>query len=531
MKRAFHANCRRAALLASVSLAMLVSGCASPDPFTREELSAKAVADRLLMFKDQEPLTKPLTLAEAMARVLRDNLDQRSKMMEEALALGQVDLDHFDLLPKLTAGAGYLNRSDHATTTSKDSITLQPALANPSYSMDRDRVVSDLTVSWNILDFGVGWFSARQSTDRSLIAAERRRKAVATLMQNVRSSYWRAMAAQELDERVTKALAEGEKALGDAERVENEQLRNPVESLRFQKTLLENLKQLEAIRQELAMARAELASLINVPPGSKFRLAKPGKADMAAPSWAMPVADMEEAAFVNNPDLREQVYQGRIAVNETRKAILRILPGITFSAGLEHDSNSFLVDKSWTEASSRISWNLFNIVSAPWRIQAAETAEDVAEAKRLALRMAVLAQVHVSLNQFEGAIRQYGRADRLWKIETRLADATASRQENDAQSVIERISNQTSAIAADLKRFQAFAQAQEALGRMQTTIGLDPLPSEVASHDLQTLSTLLEARMDAMNQGRMPPEIVPVKHEDGAIPVSQTEPVAKETHG
>lgn len=237
MKRSLFAN-GRAALLASVSLAVLVSGCVSPEQLTREELSDKAVADRLLMFKDQEPLTKPLTLSEAMARVLRDNLDQRSKMMEEALALGQVDLDRFDLLPKLTAGAGYLNRSDHATTTSKDSVTLQPSLANPSYSMDRDRVVSDLTMSWNILDFGVGWFSARQSADRSLIASERRRKAVATLMQNVRSSYWRAMAAQELDERVTKALAEGEKALGDAEKVENEQLRNPVESLRFQKTLI-----------------------------------------------------------------------------------------------------------------------------------------------------------------------------------------------------------------------------------------------------------------------------------------------------
>ena len=530
MKRSLFAN-GRAALLASVSLAVLVSGCVSPDQLTREELSDKAVADRLLMFKDQEPLTKPLTLSEAMARVLRDNLDQRSKMMEEALALGQVDLDHFDLLPKLTAGAGYLNRSDHATTTSKDSVTLQPSLANPSYSMDRDRVVSDLTMSWNILDFGVGWFSARQSADRSLIASERRRKAVATLMQNVRSSYWRAMAAQELDERVTKALAEGEKALGDAEKVENEQLRNPVESLRFQKTLLENLKQLEAIRQELTMARAELASLINVPPGSTFTLAKPTKADMATPSWAMAVADMEEAAFINNPDLREQVYQGRIAVDETRKAILRILPGITFSAGMERDSNSFLVDKSWTEASSRISWNLFNIISAPWRIQAAETAEDVAEAKRLALRMAVLAQVHVSLNQFEGAVRQYGRADRLWKIESRLADATASRQANDAQSVIERISNQTSAIAADLKRFQAFAQAQEALGRMQTTIGLDPLPNEVSSHDLKTLSAALETRMDAMNHGKMPPVTAAVKREDGGVPVSQTQPAATETHG
>ncbi|MEI6987195.1 MAG: hypothetical protein WCK65_13800, partial [Rhodospirillaceae bacterium] len=97
-----------------------------------------------------------------------------------------------------------------------------------------------------------------------------------------------------------------------------EQLRNPLESLRYQKTLLENLRQLETIREDLNTARAELAALVNLPLGSTLRLAPPRLEDLALPNWAMPVAEMEEAAFVNNPDLREQVYEGRIAVDETR---------------------------------------------------------------------------------------------------------------------------------------------------------------------------------------------------------------------
>jgi len=491
-------------LLASVTLVIPAAGCAlAPDPLAPAEFQAKAAEDRMLMFKDQEPVTQPLTLADAMARVLRYNLDRRARQMEAVLALGHTDLDRFDLRPKLTAGAGTLNlreRSTSATTTGKDSVTLRPALANPYDSLDRHRTVADLTVSWNVLDFGVGWFTARQSADRALIAAERRRKAVAALMREVRVAYWRAMAAQELDDRVTAALAEGGAALADAERVETGQLHNPVESLRDQKILLENLRQLETIREDLNTARAELAALVNLPPGGTLRLVPPRAEDLAAPNWDMPVEVMEESAFVNNPDLRGQVYEGRIAVDETRKAILRILPGVSFSAGLERDSNSFLVDKSWTEASSQISWNLFNVVSAPWRIEAAETAQQVAEAKRLALRMAVLAQVHISRTQFEGAVRRYGRADRLWRVETRLADASATRQQNDARSLLERISNRTSAIAAELRRFQAFALTQEALGRMQAAVGLDPAPGEVADRNLKTLGAALAARMETMDR-------------------------------
>ena len=80
---------RVARLLATVSVAALLSACAmTPEPFTQEEFATKAKADRAAMFAGQEALSKPLTLSDAVARVLMYNLDKRSKMMEETLALG-----------------------------------------------------------------------------------------------------------------------------------------------------------------------------------------------------------------------------------------------------------------------------------------------------------------------------------------------------------------------------------------------------------------------------------------------------------
>jgi outer membrane protein TolC len=485
--------------LMSVSITALAAGCGiSPHPLTDQEFAAGAAADRVAMFKDQAPLDRPLTLGDAIARVLRYNLDHSTKMMEEALALGQLDLERWDMLPKLTTTAGYVGRSDHATVTATDSVTGQPALANPFYSLDRDRRVADLTASWNLLDFGVSYVNARENADRVIIAEERRRKAAQNLVQEVRSAYWRALATQQLHGRVDAVIRDADQALKLSSKVEAEQLRNPLDALRYQQTLLESLGQLEAINHDLSSAKAELAALINVPPGSDFTLATPTEADMKLPEWTIPVEQMEELAFTHNPELHEQTYQSRIAVEETRKEFLKMLPGINLNAGRNYDSNSFLINNTWSAATATVSWNLFSLVSAPDRIHYARDNETLAERRRLALRMAVLAQVHVSRAQYESASRQYSRADALYRVESKIAAATAKRQQNDAQSDLERIGSATSAIAAELRRYQTLAQAQGALGRIEATLGIDPVPPDVKTADLDTLGKAITARLDAM---------------------------------
>jgi len=227
----------------------------------------------------------------------------------------------------------------------------------------------------------------------------------------VRFAFWRAAAAQKLDSAVARTIASADRALGDARQVEAEQLRNPLDGLRYRKTLLANLSELETIEQELGTAKAELAALINLPPGLDYRIAVPAEAAMAVPPWKPPVDRMEADAFVSNPDLREQVYQTRVSADETRKAFLRILPGINLSAGRHADSNTFLVGNYWNEASAQLSWNLMSTASAPAQIHFARTNEKLTDARRLALRMAVLAQVHVSRTQYDNAVHQYRRAD------------------------------------------------------------------------------------------------------------------------
>src|SRR5207245_2536615 len=137
----------------------------------------------------------------------------------------------YDLLPKLVASAGYTKRSEDLVSRAQDSVTGAPSLSNPFISSDREHTVYDLGLTWNLLDFGVSYYSAKQNADRVLIAVERRRKAMHVLIQDVRIAFWRAASAQKLSGEVKQAIVLAESALADARAAEAERLRSPLDSL------------------------------------------------------------------------------------------------------------------------------------------------------------------------------------------------------------------------------------------------------------------------------------------------------------
>ncbi len=96
-----------------MSLAALTAcSTIAPQPLSSADLAPVNIADKAKARAAVAPLTAPLTLEEAMARALKYNLDRRAKMMEEALALNQLDVTKYDMLPRLVAQAGYASRSN-----------------------------------------------------------------------------------------------------------------------------------------------------------------------------------------------------------------------------------------------------------------------------------------------------------------------------------------------------------------------------------------------------------------------------------
>lgn len=499
-------NCaRRASLVGALCAVLVLSACANlkPSPLEEGEIRAIAAADRQRAQQDVEPLHGPLTLDEAIARALKYNLTGRTRLMEEAVAQAQLDVGRYDLLPKLMASAGYRDRDKDLITRSTDSVTGQPSLAHPFISSDRSALTTDVSFVWSLLDFGQSYYAARQSADRALVAAEQRRRAVHTLIQDVRTGFWRTVGAQKLRAGVQAAITAAEDALGDSRKAEAERLRNPVEALRYQRQVLENLRLLEAIEQELAGAQIELSTLINLPPGTAITVVEPPPS--AAEGWQrMPVENLEAQAIGHNAELRAALYNARIASLETRRAMLKLFPGLSFSYSVKSSNDSYLIYQHWTEAGAQLSFNLLGLLAVPAQKRLADAGIALAEQQRMATQMALLAQVHLARLQYSHALRQFERSDTIWKVDHQLAEHSARREQAQTQTKLDRVGTQTAAILSELRRYQSLAQLHTAMGKLQATLGLEPEMQANQSMPLAELTRAVSVSLQQWNEARLP---------------------------
>jgi outer membrane protein TolC len=483
------------ARLSLVALACgIATGCANvqPLPVTAQNMLDQQQIDAKAIQQDVEPIQGALNLDIAMARALKYNLDRRTKMMEEALAFGQLDLAKFDMLPKLMAQAGYAWR-DRMRYTHSSPYPIQDPGTSSSTTSDRIHNTYDLGLTWSLLDVGLAQYGAQQQANRFLIAGEKRRKAMHLLMQDVRTAYWRAASAQLLKEDVRKTIALAEEALVDSRKAGAERIRNPLEPLRFQRQLLENLRLLESIEQELSSAQVDLALLINAPINQPIQIAATELQNISEESVKVPVEKLEEVALQNNPDLREQHYNARIARDETRRTLIRMFPNITFNYGNKYDTDRYMLSNNWNEAGIQVSFNLMNIFTAETQMKLANAGVALADQRRMATQAAVLSQVHLSRLQVINARSQFERADAIYGTDKQISEVMRNRQLVQAQSKLDVVTTETSAILSMLRRYQALAQVQVAENRLVATLGLEPQIGSTGELTLKELTSQISA--------------------------------------
>lgn len=485
------------------TLVIALSGCAvTSDPITRAESTQRSQQDRVAMFSQQEPVTAPIGLYDAMARALKYNLESRLKVMENALAQQQLELARYDMLPKLAASAGYVGRNNMSASSSRSVETGRTSL-EPSTSQDRDRDVADLTMVWNVLDFGVSYVSAKQKSDQRWIAEERKRKVVHTILQDVRSAYWRAVAAERLLGQIDGLIARVNQAREASERMTQQQVGDPVEALSYRRALIDATRQLEEQRRALSLAKTELATLMNLPLDAPFKLALPSSSEQIVPQLNVDQKTLEEAALVSRPELREQDYQVRIHAAETRKALLRMLPGIELSAGGHYDSNAFLVNNSWADVGVKATWNLFNLISGPAARKTAQANEQVAEIQRQAMSLAIMAQLYVARANYNESLRQYKTSAELRDLDSQIAQQLRNRYQANSIGELQLIQGELNALNADLRQDLAYAELRNTYGQIISSVGLDLLPKTLPSDKLVDISNALRQSESEWQQGKI----------------------------
>ncbi|MEN9538256.1 MAG: hypothetical protein RLZZ126_491 [Pseudomonadota bacterium] len=487
--------------LAALAAALLCTACTIvPEPVTPDEVTARVKDDTPRMYSDQEPISGPVTLEMAVARSLKYNLDYRLKQMESALALGITDYTSFDTWPKLLLSAGYSTRDNDSGGTSVGIVDGIVSL-RPSTSQTRNFAQSGAEFSWNVLDFGVSYYRAKQNANQFLIAEERRRKLVHNVIQDVRAAYWRALGAQQLADQAKLTLARAETALIRSREAEVQRVISPALALNYQRALLDATSLLNQRRQDLDFAKHELAALMSVPPGTKFDVAVSPETQL--PPVPTNYLALEEMALLQRPELREEDFKKRITADETRKQYLSVFPNLNVAAGLQYNSNDFLYNKNWQQASVGVSWNLMRLFAVPALEKTQTLQVEVDRARRLALSMAVITQLRVSIERYRLAVEDFKLADQAAAVDRRLAlftkDSVSAKLENE----LEAIRTEARAILGSYQRANAYANAQIAFGRMYITLGFDPLEDNFDGKSVTDLAVRVKQHLADENANEL----------------------------
>ena len=487
------ARSTRWALAAAVVLAF--SGCSIvPERLTAEQIEERVRRDRDAMYADQEVLTEPLTFSGALARALKYNLDYRLKLMEIALSQGLLDVSRLDLLPRVVADAGYRSRNNDSGGTS---IGIEDRLVSlrPSTSEERAFSTARAELSWNVLDFGISYYRAKQAADEVSIAEERRRKILQNIVQDVRSAYWRAAAAQRLSGEADALLVAIRSAIERSRDAERAGVLPPAQALAYQRALLDAMTLVNLRRQEMEFARRELAALMNVRPGTEVRIADVAEPPLLAVPVDMP--ELERMALTRRPELLEEDYRARITQNEARRQLALMFPNLNIFAGASYNSNTYLYNNTWADAGASVSINLMRLTGLPTIRRANEARAQTDSARRMALSMAVITQVRVSVERYRLTTLDHDLARESTQVDQRLSAISRASAASRLESELEALRTESRALVSRYQQATAYAAAQAAFGRVMNSLGIDLLPGEVRSAELPDLQRAIETSLTA----------------------------------
>ncbi|MBI1291052.1 TolC family protein [bacterium] len=472
-------------------LAGSLAGCGiHPQPLTQEEFALRAAANIQGLTLGQEPVSRTIGLGEAVARALKYNLALRVKQDQIAVASAKLDIRGYAMLPEIVMNSGYVSRNNYQASTSLNLVTGQRD-TDPSTSQDRNQYSKDISIGWDILDFGLSYVRAQQAADDVLIAREMWRTTLHKLVEEVRTQYWRASTYQRLIGRLKALDRRTGAALANSRKLSLGSEVNRLEVLNSERELVRVKQAIKDLEQELIDAKSELATLMNLKPGTPYTL-DASRPDHKRFKLDMPLDEVLEMAVANRPEMRQNFYEQRINVKEAQVNLLELFPSMRLYSSDNRSSNSFLLNADWVSVGAAMSWNLINAFRYPAKQKAQKTKQEMIRRQALATCMTIVSQVYMGLNRYDYFQDRLSMSERFLSVQRRLTQQMRLEAQAERVSEQELILEEMNELIAEAKFDMAYADLEKAHGGLIASIGLDPTPLLDPAAPVAVLSSALE---------------------------------------
>lgn len=474
----------------------LLSACAPAD-VTQHAIQETVTKDLAAVYQHGGEAAA-LKLEDVLARGLRYNLDTKVAELEALIGRDDITLDMLSALPSVTGKMQRVGRNNPGGSSSLSLLTGLESL-QPSISSDQYRKTYQLNMEWNLLDAGINLARSRSTTDRAQIAAERRRKIYHSVVQDTYSAFWRAAASQEALPMIDDLLQKTRDQL----KIMDEEMAAgivPLASTQERKAmLLDKRKQLTDLKEGLMLAEVELKTLIDYPLDQPIKLDLEGHDWLSAgkiPQIKGDMLELEETAFQNRPELREEILNKRISSRDIKLSILETIPGFSIFTGYNKDSNQYLAEPEWVDWTLGLTQSITKLITLPARHERAVHVDELSDKRRQALVAAIITQVHVSKARFDFLANSYNEMHDADLNNQEILKRAENFNKVGMMSAPDMLSAEISARVSHINKAFAYTGVQDAYGRFINTMGVDLWDADNAGLSVPDFAKQLRKNLD-----------------------------------
>jgi outer membrane protein TolC len=440
-------------------------------------------------------LSHPLTLNEIVKIATERNLELFVKEREYAIQVEKVTRQKWLLLPSLNYNLTDTIRNKN-TAALVDIANPPPNNAPPllEIGLPKDEHVWNLSLLWNIMDFGVSYYRVRQETDRAIVQSLEYERIRQSVILRLVTAYWRAVAAKRAMERAQVLIPEMAK---QTERL-NRELNNKVYLTKDQalsKLVFFYQREMEVkgfndrpdssdptqgYAKEYDNAMLDLASLMQLPPGAHFELVMPE--DFPYEVELPDLKTMFDLALINRPELYERDREFKIGIDDIYVAIIQELPIVQLFINKNHDSNRYLLFNDWYQTGLTLAWNLLQIPVHTTDQNIGVGEADLAIRSRLLLSESIITQVALAFLLLQQNQEQFLIAKNWANAAQQVAELSVKESIVGKKSKLEALQSRIDAALALNNATKIYAELQNNVEQLNNAIGI-PLYFYTANED------------------------------------------------
>jgi outer membrane protein TolC len=468
-------------LLLSVT-ALFTTGCEDKvDPDLARSVKAQVDMEQYETIV-QRP-DKLLTLADARKLAIKNSIDQAMRQREIEVRKELSKSVWFKLLPSMKVDFDRSIRSQVSATNSRDLETGEESLAT-NFSNERRTRTYGINTMWNLLDFGITYFQAKQAEGRVVISERNFQRTCQNLALDVTKAYWRCAVAEQAYERAKVLLEKVNKQEAQlAESLKTSEVKRNV-ALSTQKQLIGMQRKLNEFIRGVEMARGDLARVLGLRPDEPFKLESP-EIPMLTTYPRFIIEKLEEEAVLSRPELFQEDVKEKISRNDVHIAMLKLLPSPSIVLKHRWDRNPHLYANYWYELGAKAAYDFLRIPMKLRAVKGKKLEAEMVRMRRMATAIGILSQLRLAVIEYHAAAEQPVAVSEIHSVHSELLEVTEKMVKAGSLGPSNMLLAEAEDFFAAMRHAQAYARMQVLTAQIENTIGRNPdqLGSSLATVD------------------------------------------------